>query len=85
MDIPMDREENSQRWARQMIRNVGLRATPARFATLRVLLDAEIPLAHAEVWAALKEFDFDRATVFRNLTDLAAANLLRRSELRLAT
>ena len=63
------------------IRNVGLRATPARIATLKLLHNATFPLTHAEVAEELHELGVDKATVFRNLNDMATAGLLRKTEL----
>ena len=63
------------------IRAAGLRATPARVATLRLLQGSASPLTHAEVAAELDETGVDKATAFRNLNDLADAGLLRRAEL----
>jgi Fur family ferric uptake transcriptional regulator len=66
---------------RQAIRGAGLRATPARMATLNLLRQATAPLSHAEVAEQLAASGIDRATAFRNLNDLAEAGLLRRTEL----
>ena len=63
------------------IREVGLRATPARVATLQLLRDATAPMTHADVAAHLNESGIDKATAFRNLNDMADAGLLRRAEL----
>ena len=63
------------------IRDAGLRATPARVATLKMLRDATSPLTHAEVAGELAENGIDKATAFRNLNDMADAGLLRRAEL----
>ena len=63
------------------IREVGLRATPARVATLSLLHESSSPLTHAEVARHLDEAGVDKATAFRNLNDLAAAGILRRTEL----
>ena len=63
------------------IRDAGLRATPARIATLKLLLGATAPLTHAEVAEELSDSGVDKTTVFRNLNDLASAGLLRRTEL----
>ena len=63
------------------IREAGLRATPARIATLKLLQDATAPLTHAEVAEELQDLGIDKATVFRNLNDMATAGLLRRTEL----
>ncbi len=63
------------------IREAGLRATPARIATLKLLHAASSPLTHAEVADGLQDLGVDKATVFRNLNDMASAGLLRRNEL----
>ena len=63
------------------IRDAGLRATPARIATLTLLHDASAPLTHAEVAEKLTNLGVDKATVFRNLNDMATAGILRRTEL----
>lgn len=63
------------------IREVGLRATPARIATLKLLMGAASPLTHAEVSDELQALGIDKATVFRNLNDMATAGLLRKTEL----
>jgi Fur family ferric uptake transcriptional regulator len=63
------------------IRSAGLRATPARVATLLVLRRSDAPRTHAEVAEILSSSGIDKATAFRNLNDLAEAGLLRRSEL----
>ena len=77
----MNQAKTARAWAKQMIQNSGLRATPARVATLLVLRDSPTPLTHAEVSARLAKRDIDKATVFRNLNDMVAAKVLRRSEL----
>ena len=66
---------------RDAIRAAGLRATPARLATLRMLRETASPMTHAEVAAELSEAGVDKATAFRNLNDMTEAGLLRRSEL----
>ena len=67
---------------RDAVRAVGLRATGARIAVLRCLRDAKRPLSHAEVVEGLEDpAAWDRATVYRNLSDLAKAGLLRRYDL----
>jgi len=77
----MNQAKTARAWAKQTIQAAGLRSTPARVATLLVLRNATAPLTHAEVSAHLAKQDIDKATVFRNLNDMVATNLLRRSEL----
>ena len=62
------------------IRRAGLRATASRVAVLDMLHRAHRPVSHAEVVEQLKAFTWDRSTLYRNLTDLCEAGLLRRSE-----
>lgn len=66
---------------RLAIREVGLRATPARVTTLEMLSDSESPLTHAEVAEHLVSLGIDKATAFRALNDMTEAGLLRRTEL----
>ena len=58
-----------------------MRATASRLAVLEVLHAGHRPMSHSEVIDALAEHTWDRSTLYRNLTDLADAGLLRRSEL----
>lgn len=71
---------DGRRWAKDAVQAAGLRATSARIATLLVLRDAKGPLSHADVSARLVDQQIDHATVFRNLSDMVAADLIRRSE-----
>lgn len=77
----MNEEPESNESLKKTIRGVGLRATPARLATLRALGAARAPLTHAEVAQRIAETGVDKATAFRNLNDLTDAGLLRRTEL----
>ena len=66
---------------KKAIRDSGLRANPARIATLRLLQGATAPLTHAETASELEDLGIDKATVFRNLNDMVSAGILRRTEL----
>ncbi len=66
---------------RSLLSGVGLRTTSARLAVVRRLQAAKSPLSHAEVAEELVPLGFDKATVFRNLTDLVDAGLVSRTEL----
>ena len=66
---------------RDDIRTAGLRATPARVATLLLLREATSPMTHAEVAERLANNGVDKATAFRNLNDMTEVGLLRRTEL----
>lgn len=63
------------------IRTHGMRSTGARVAVLSHLSRATSPLSHTEIYEALASLGYDRATVYRNLMDLADAGLLTRSDL----
>jgi Fur family ferric uptake transcriptional regulator len=65
---------------RDAIRGAGLRATPSRLAVLALLRGQDQPLSHGDVDDRLGDV-YDRATLYRNLTDLADAGLVRRSDL----
>ena len=73
--------EANQASLKTLLRQAGLRATMARIATLTVMSQSSKPLSHAEVAEQLESFGIDKATVYRNLNDLAGVNLLRRAEL----
>ncbi len=73
---PLDRGE-----IRARIRATGLRATVGRIATYEALYRASAPLTHADVVDRLDELGLDRATVYRNLTDLTEVGLVARSDL----
>ena len=66
---------------KSLVRGVGLRCTTARLAVLEHMLTAPGPQTHAEVSAALDHRGFDRATIYRNLTELTEAKLVTRVDL----
>jgi Fur family ferric uptake transcriptional regulator len=66
---------------RKAIRDSGLRATPARIATLMEIRAAGSPMTHADIAERLAATGYDKTTAFRNLNDLVTAGLLRRTEL----
>lgn len=65
---------------RKTLRERDLRVTPSRLAVLDLMQSAEQPMSHAEVVAKLEGATGDPATVYRNLVDLHAAKLLRRTD-----
>lgn len=75
MSTPTDRD------LRAMLRDASLRATNARVAVLRLLHGLDGPASHPEVVSALEDSGWDRATLYRNLTDMTEAGLLRRTDL----
>lgn len=72
--------EHQQDLLRAMLREAGLRATPARVAVLAVLRAAAAPLSHSEVVARLDGRGWDPATIFRNLVTLVDAAFVRRTD-----
>ena len=66
---------------RALIRGRGLRATVPRLVVLEHLQRATAPVSHPELAAALVPLGYDRATIYRNLTDLVEAGLVSRVEL----
>ena len=67
--------------ARALLRAAGLRTTSPRVAVLQCLHAATTPLSHAEIVAAMETQICDRATVYRNLMDLAEAGVVSRKDL----
>jgi Fur family ferric uptake transcriptional regulator len=67
--------------ARRILKEAGLRSTPARISVIIALKRSAKPQTHAELADQLVPLGFDKATVFRNLTDLAEADLVIRTEL----
>ena len=66
---------------REAIRAAGLRSTAPRISVFERLRRADAPLSHAEITEELVPRGFDRATLYRNLVDLAEAGLVSRVEL----
>ena len=64
-----------------LLRAAGLRSTAPRVAVLRHLKDIDAPLSHGEIFDALGSAGFDRATLYRNLMDLAEKGLIGRTDL----
>lgn len=66
---------------RSRLRGAGLRVTAPRVAVLDALAQLARPATHGEVVERLADGGWDRATIYRNLTDLADAGLLVRTDL----
>ncbi|HEY1555439.1 MAG TPA: Fur family transcriptional regulator [Kofleriaceae bacterium] len=62
------------------VRAKGLRATPSRLAVLEMLRASDSPMSHGDVADRLASQAWDRATIYRNLTDLADSGLVRRTD-----
>jgi len=65
---------------RTALRTRGLRATPSRIAVIELLRAEAAPMSHGDVADRLAGQPWDRATIYRNLTDLAGAGLARRTD-----
>lgn len=63
------------------LREAGLRSTTPRVAVLRELMATRAPVSHAELCTALKKHHLDRATLYRNLIDLAEVGIVKRVDL----
>jgi Fur family ferric uptake transcriptional regulator len=66
---------------KQTIRAVGLRSTAPRVAVLRRLSMASAPVSHGELVELLAAEGMDRTTVWRNLSSMAKAGLVQRTDL----
>jgi Fur family ferric uptake transcriptional regulator len=66
---------------RDQIRESGLRCTMARVHVLEQMYRATAPLSHADLAAVLSPQGFDKATIYRNLVELAEVGILNRVEL----
>lgn len=75
-----NREQKGMLERKEQLRAAGLRSTGPRIAVLRELEVARGPVSHAELADKLASEGFDRATVYRNLIDLAEAGIAIRSD-----
>lgn len=64
-----------------LLRSVGLRSTTPRIAVLEYFHANGGQHSHAEIFEALEDRGFDRATIYRILMDLAEVKLLSRTDL----
>jgi len=65
----------------ELLRRAGLRATSSRVAVIKRLRAADRPVTHGDLAHAMVPQGYDRASIFRNLTDLTAAGLVSRADL----
>ncbi|MEL6348902.1 MAG: transcriptional repressor [Myxococcota bacterium] len=63
------------------LKALGLRSTGSRLAVLNLLHDQARPLSHAELMVTLATEGWDPATIYRILSDLTEAGMLRRMDL----
>ena len=73
----MARKENTVD-IQNLLRDAGLRSTAPRIGVLKILSTSKQPLSHNELYDRLSQHGFDKATIFRNLTDMTEAKLLSR-------
>ena len=66
---------------RERLREKNLRATPARIAVLRQFVLSTLPMTHSDLVDMLSGQGWDRATLYRNLNDLAEAGLLKKVDM----
>lgn len=64
-----------------LLRTAGLRSTSPRIAVLEYFHAHGGQNSHAEIFEALEDRGFDRATIYRILMDLAEAKILSRTDL----
>lgn len=74
-------EASSIKALQELLRSSGLRSTAPRLAVLAYLHDSREPNSHAELFEALASRGFDRATIYRNLMDLAEVGIVSRTDL----
>ena len=65
----------TQKEARQILNQKGLRVTAPRLAVLSVLASAKSPMSHTKVLDQLKKSSWDPATIYRNLVKLCDAQV----------
>ncbi len=66
---------------KERLREAGLRATGPRLEVLAALEAQQGAVTHGDLADRLADQGIDRATVYRNLTDLTEAGILRRTDL----
>ena len=73
--------ENVRAEVRALVKKQGMRATAARISVLVALHERQAPMTHEEVMDDLPPGTYDRASVWRVLSDLASVDLVRRMDL----
>ena len=66
---------------RGLLRAKGLRATTPRIAVLTVLHERRAPMTHEQIMDTLSDRAFDKATVWRLLSELSTVSIVRRMDL----
>ena len=73
--------EKVQAEVRALLKNQGMRATAQRLAVLVILHEQEAPMTHDEVMGLLSTGHYDKASIWRVLSDLAGVGIVRRMDL----
>jgi Fur family ferric uptake transcriptional regulator len=78
--MPNNREK-VQSEVRALLKNQGMRATAQRLAVLVILHEQERPMTHEAVMGLLSVGLYDKASIWRVLSDLAGVGIVRRMDL----
>ena len=73
--------EKVQAEVRALLKAQGMRATAQRLAVLVILHEKKVPMTHEEVMGLLARGLYDKASVWRVLSDLTGAGIVRRMDL----
>ena len=73
--------EKVQAEVRALLKEQGMRATAQRMVVLVTLHEQKAPMTHEEVMAILPPGTYDKASVWRVLSDLAGVGIVRRMDL----
>lgn len=73
--------ESVQAEVRALLKIQGMRATAQRLAVLVLLHEQKAPMTHEEVMGLLSPGLYDKASVWRVLSDLAGVGIVRRMDL----
>ncbi len=73
--------EKVQAEVRALLKAQGMRATAQRLAVLVVLHEKKTPMTHEDVMGVLSSGMYDKASIWRVLSDLAGVGILRRMDL----
>jgi len=73
--------EKVQAEVRALLKAQGMRATAQRLAVLVVLHEKKTPMTHEDVMGVLSAGMYDKASIWRVLSDLAGVGIVRRMDL----
>jgi Fur family ferric uptake transcriptional regulator len=74
-------DHNVQAEVRALLKNQGMRATAQRIAVMLALHEQKVPMTHDEVMGLLGAGMYDKASIWRVLSDLAGVGIVRRMDL----